>query len=68
MVWRRTYKTWVSLTDKCITRSYSPDKNLFDSISEGAWELPSYLFLIIRRFHVNNDDIAVVMRHACERV
>ena len=37
--------------------SYNRNKNLFDSISEGAWKLPSYLFLVFCRFHVNNDDI-----------
>ena len=47
--------------------SYSRNKNVFDTIGEGAWELPSHLFLIFCRFHVNNDDITIVMRHACER-
>ena len=34
-------------------------QKLFDSISEGAWKLPSYLFLILCQFHVNNDDITI---------
>ena len=32
-----------------------------------AMELPSYMFLIFCQFHVNNDDITIVMRHAGER-
>ena len=47
--------------------SCSRNKNLFDSISEGAWELPRYLFLIFCWFHVNNGDITMVVGHACER-
>ena len=43
-------------------------KQIFDSISEGAWKLLSYLFLIFCRFHANNDDITIVIRHACEQV
>ena len=43
------------------------NKILFDSISEGARKLPSYLFLIFCRFNVNNGDTIIVLRHACER-
>ena len=42
-------------------------KNLFHSISEGAWKLPSYLLPIFCWFHVNNNDITIFMRRACER-
>ena len=43
------------------------NKNLFDNINERAWKLPGYLFLIFYRFQVNNDDITIGMRYACER-
>ena len=58
--------TWCDVTGKCWNSlkqisPYSHNKKLFDSISEGAWELPSYHFLIFCRFRVNYDDITIVM-------
>ena len=47
--------------------SCSRNIKLFDSISEGAWKLSSYLFLIVCRCHVNKDDITIVMQHTWER-
>ena len=42
------------------SKSYhSRNKNLFDSVSERPWKLPSYLFLIFCRFQVYNDDITI---------
>ena len=70
---RSCVNTWRDVTWKCWNfwkqiLSYSQNKNLIDIISEGAWKLPSCLFHIFCRFHVNNDDITIVMRHACELV
>ena len=36
-------------------------QKLLDSISEAAWKLPSYLFPIYSRFHVNNGDITIAL-------
>ena len=46
--------------------SQSRNQKLFDFISEGAWKVPSYQFLIFCRVHVNNGDITIVMRHSCD--
>ena len=45
--------------------SYNHNKIIFDSISEGEQKLQSYLFIIFCWFHVNNDDIPMVMQHTC---
>ena len=61
MVWRQR-KCWDYL--KQILQS---QQKLFDSISEGTEKLPSYLIPIFCRFNYNNDDIIIVMQHACRR-
>ena len=48
--------------------SYNHNKNLFDCISEAVWKLPSYLSFIFCWFHVNDNDITVLKRLACECV
>ena len=62
MVWRH-WKLFIFLSQFYHTVA----KNLFDTGSEAARKLASYLFLIFCRFHVNNEDTTIVMRHACER-
>ena len=64
MVWH--HQKMLKLLKQILSCSHS--KNLFDSISEGAWKLPSYLFLIFCWFHVNNNNIPIVMRHTCEHM
>ena len=61
MVWR--HREDLKLLKQLL--SYSRNKNLFDIISERAWQLLSYLFLIFCRIYVNNGDNTVVMRHIC---
>ena len=65
--------TWCEVTEKCLVFFIADviiqSKNKqFDSISEVVWTLPNYLLLISRQFHVNNDDITIVMRPACKHV
>ena len=70
---RSSVNTWCEVTEKCLVFLIADviiqsKKKQFDSISEVVWTLPNYLLLIFRQFHVNNDDITIVMRPACKHV
>ena len=64
---RSCVNTWEILKLFKQILSCSRSKNLCDSISKGAFKLPSYHFLMFGWFRVDNADIVIVMQHACKR-